>query len=221
MSARQRIAAGLLLASAAAGAQDLDGPGLMAQLEQRLLAAHRVAIEATIEATGVIPARLEGRSELLDRNRASLAYAGSFAGRPAELALQADGWVVHLKSGAQGRAEAAGRESNRALLLGLTRMGLLHNLARVSALVAVDHGHGGVDDWVRLDAYRPTTFAQGGPLAGTMSFGFDVMVAGNAAANARLWIDPATGLPRRRQQTVRFAQGEMTVIENYTRFEVE
>lgn len=221
MSTRQLAAAGLLLASAAAPAQDLDGPALIAQLEQRLLAAQRVAIEATIEATGVIPARLAGRSELLDRNRARVIYAGSFAGKPADLALQADGRIAHLKSGAQGRAEPLGGEANRAVLLGLTRMGLLHNLARFSALAGVDHAQGGIEQWLWLDAFRPTTFAQGGDLAGTMSFGFDVVVAGNATASARLWIDPATGLPRRRQQTVRFAQGEMTVIENYTRFEVE
>lgn len=221
MRARRLAAAGLLLASAAASAQELDGAALLAQLEQRLLGAQRVAIEATIEASGVIPARLAGRIELLDRNRASVAYAGSFAGKSADLALQADGRLAHLKSGAQGRAEPVGGETNRAVLLGLTRMGLLHNLARVSALAGVEHAQGGIEQWVRLDAFRPTTFAQGGELAGTMSFGFDVVVAGNAAASARLWIDPGTGLPRRRQQTVRFAQGEMTVVENYTRFEVE
>lgn len=211
----------LLLATAAAPAQELDGPALLAQLEQRLLAARRVAIEAIIESSGVIPARLTGRGELRESNRASVTFTGSFAGRAADLAMLADGRFAQLRNGAQARAEPVGREANRALLLGLTRMGLLHNLARLTALSGADHGHGGVERWVTLDGFRPTTFAQGGELAGSMSFGFDVMVAGAPAASARLWIDPSTGLPRRRQQTVRFAQGEMTVIEDYIRFEVE
>ena len=215
------LAMALLLACAAAPAQELDGPALLAQLEQRLLAARRVAIEATIESTGAIPASLKGRGELRERNRATVTFAGSFAGRAADLALLADGRIARLKNGAQVRTEPVGREANRAVLLGLTRMGLLHNLARLTSLSGADHGHGGVEQWVSLDGFRPTTFAQGGELAGLMSFGFDVMVAGAPSASARLWIDPATGLPRRRQQTVRFPQGEMTVIENYTRFEVE
>ena len=39
--------------------------------------------------------------------------------------------------------------------------------------------------------------------------------------NARLWLDQASGLPRRRQLTVRFGTAEMKVLERYTRFEVE
>lgn len=224
MSARL-LAAGLLLASAVASAQDADGladgPSVIAHLEQRLLAARRVVIEATIESTGVIPATLRGRSEVLERNRARAAYAGSFAGRVADLALHADGIQAHLKSGAQGRTEPVGRDANRALLLGLTRMGLLHNIARLTSLSGADHAHGGLEQWVWLDSFRPVTFAQGGELEGMMSFGFDVLVAGTPSASARLWIDPATGLPRRRQQVVRFPQGELTVVETYTRFDLE
>ena len=219
MSARALLAA-LLLASAVAEAQE-DGAVLMARLEARLLAARHVAIEATIESRGVVPSVLKGRSELLDRNRASWTYAGSFAGAAADLALVADGRAVQLKNGALAREEPVASESNRALLIGLTRMGLLHNLARLTGLRAADHAHGGVEQWVRLDSFRPTTFAQGGELEGMMSFGFDLVVAGQHSGSARLWLDPASGLPRRRTQTVRFPQGEMTVIEDYTRFEVE
>lgn len=215
------LLAGALVWSVAAPAQDLEGADLMAQIEQRLIAARRVAIEASIESSGVVPARLRGRSEWLDRNRATVAYEGSFAGRLAELGMVADSWTAQLKNGDQARGEPVGRESNRAALIGLTRMGLLHNLARLTGLGGADHANGGVDQWVKLDSFRPSTFAQGGELAGMMSFGFDIVVAGSTAGSARLWVDPATGLPRRRQQTVRFPQGEMTVIEDYLRFVVE
>ena len=216
------IAAFLLaLAATAATAQETEPAALMAQLEARLLAARHVAIEATITSQGVVPSRLKGRSELQDRNRATVAYAGEFAGKPADLALSVEGGALRARSGATTREEPVGRESNRALLIGLTRMGLLHNLARLSSALGPDHAQGGVEQWITLDSFRPITYAQGGELEGLMSFGFDLVVAGTPSASARLWLDPATGLPRRRQQTVRFPQGELTVIEDYTRFEVQ
>jgi len=211
----------VLLLSGPAAAQNQEGAALMAQLEARLLTARHIDIEATIESRGFVATNLKGRSELLDRNRATWAYAGAFAGKPADLALLADGRALHLKNGAQTREEPLGNESNRALLIGLLRMGLLHNLARLTGLRGADHAQGGVEQWVKLDSFRPTTFAQSGEFEGMMSFGFDLVVAGANSGSARLWLDPASGLPRRRQQTVRFPQGEMIVIEDYTRFVVE
>ena len=214
------VAALGLLFGTAASAQD-DPATLIAQLEARLLAAKHIAIEATIESRGVVESNLKGRSELLDRNRAIWSYAGTFAGKPADLALASDGRALQMKSGARAGEEPVGRESNRALLIGLLRMGLLHNLARLSGLAGPDHAQGGVEQWAQLDSFRPTTYAVGGDLEGMMSFGFDLVVAGTVSGSERLWLDPATGLPRRRQLTVRFAQGEMVVTEDYTRFVVE
>ena len=220
MNARALWLIATLLPSAAAPAQE-DPATLIAHLEARLLAARHIAIEATIESRGVIPSDLKGSSELFDRNRANWSYAGDFAGKPAALALTSDGSALQMKSGDRAGQEPVAAESNRALLIGLLRMGLLHNLARLSALAAPDHAQGGVEQWVQLDSFRPTTYAIGGDLEGMMSFGFDLVVAGNTAGSARLWLDPATGLPRRRQLTVRFPQGEMVVTEDYTRFVVE
>jgi hypothetical protein len=221
VSVRHALAALLLLAGGAARAQDTDPAQLMARLEQRLLEARRVTVEATIEARGAIAVNLKGRSELRDRNRAELAWQGDFAGKPADLALKSDAATLQLRNGAKTREDGVGAESNRALLIGMARMGVLHNLARLTGLQAPDHAQAGVEQWVRLDSYRPTTFATGGDLEGTMSFGFDMVVAGTVGGSARLWLDPSTGLPRRRQVTVRFPQGDMVVLEDYTKFVVE
>lgn len=225
MSSRTVLAAVLALAAAAAAAQDapdyVDPAVLMAQLEQRLLGARRVEVEATLRSRGVIASDLRGRSELRDRNRATLAYAGSFAGKAADLQLAADGRLVQFMNGSQTRQTRVEPEANRALIVGMVRMGLLHNLARLTGLQEPDHASGGVSEWVRLDSFRPTTFAQAGALEGLMALGFDLVVGGATAGNVRLWVDPATGLPKRRALTVRFPQGEMEVVEDYTRFVVE
>lgn len=225
MRARAPAVAALLLASAAATAQDALSDGdpaqVMAKLEQRLLVANRVVVEATIQSRGFIASDLRGRTELLDRNRANVAYTGTFAGKPADLALAADGRLVQLMNGPQTRQARIEAESNRAIIVGLARMGLLHNLARLTGLGEPDHAQGGVADWVKLDNFRPTTFAQFGALEGTTVLGYDLVVAGITSGGVRLWLDPATNLPRRRALTVRFGQSEMEVTEDYTRFEVE
>lgn len=215
----------LLLFGVSASGQDLavaDDPlQRVAQLEARLLAAKRVAIEASIESSGFISSKLKGRSELQDRNRANLSYTGEFGGKPAELSLIADGRALELRGGAQTRREALGRESNRALLIGFVRIGLLHTLARLALPQGPDHGAGGVEQWVVLDAFRPTTYAQEGDLVGATSVGFDLLIDGQTAGSARLWFDPASGLPRRRVLTLFRPEGDTTVVEDYTRFVVE
>jgi len=217
---RAWAAAGLLLPALALAAGE-DPAEKMAELENRLLSARRVTIEAQIESSGVVASSLAGRTELRDRNRASAAYTGTFAGKAVDAELQSDGRSLGLRQGGERRSEAGPAESNRALLIGLTRMGMLHNLARLGSLRAPDHADGGVEQWLRLDSFRPTTFAQSGDLEGLMSFGFELVVAGVPSASVRLWLDPESGLPRRREQVVRFDAGEMTVVERYTRFEVE
>ena len=121
---------------------------------------------------------------------------------------------------AQAKSSHTGAESNRALLLGLTRMGLLHNLARATQLSAPDHADGGVTPWITLDSFRPTTFAQDGEREGMPSLGFDLLVNDQVSASIQLWLD-ADGLPRRREQTVKFGVTEMKVVETYTRVLVE
>lgn len=204
-----------------AAAQGEDPAALMAQLEARVLAAPRVRIDADIEARGLVNASLKGHSEMLERNRATLAFSGQFDGRDAVLGLSADGRLLKLNAGDKKKNEWVSPESNRALLVGLLRMGLLHNVARLRELQGPDHAQAGVAQWVVLDGFTPTTYAQVGELAGMPSFGFEVLVDGGLAGRGRLWLDPDTGLPRRRQLTVRFTQGEMTVVEDYRRFEIE
>ena len=226
MTARESLALAMLLACSAVAAQDQivpdDGAQIMARLETRLLSARKIVVESTLESTGAISAKLAGRTELRERNHANASWRGDYASKPADLALSADGWTLEEKRGGDtSRREIEGRELNRALLIGLLRMGLLHNIVRLAAAQTPDHSRGGVEQWVTLDAFRPVTFPQGGELEGTMSFGFDVMLEGETLGSARIWLDPATGLPKRRALAGHNAEGDFSVVEEYSRFEVE
>lgn len=193
----------------------------MELLEARLLQARQVRIEAHIEASGAVQAALDGFIELRDRNRARYSYRGTLAGKPVVVGYDAADSTVKLDSGGQSRQVPLPPESNRALLLGLMRMGLLHNIVRGTELQGPDHAGGGLAAWAALDNFRPMTFAQDGEFAGMPSLGFELLVNDVLSAGVQLWLDSDTGLPRRREQTVPLASGEMKVVETYTRFVLE
>lgn len=218
----RRLALPLLLAIPGLGLGQGGAPAeLLESLESRLLQARLVRIEASIQATGAISASLQGFTELRDRNRAHFSYTGALAGKPVTLTASSDGRRLELANADRAGTLVVGPQSNRALVLGLTRMGLLHNLARGAGLAGPDHADGGLSSWISADGFRPVTFAQDGELAGLASLGFDLLVDGKPVAEVQLWLDPDSGLPRRREQVVMFAQGEMKVVEIYSRFVVE
>ena len=103
-----------------------------------------------------------------------------------------------------------GPELRESLILGLTRMGLLHNLAKLFSAAGPDHREGGVAEWVQVvDIYAQRD--------GTLSM--RLMVADEDGGEAVLRLD-REGLPVLRTQTVEFPSGAMKVTERYARFHV-
>lgn len=198
-----------------------DPVELMAQFESKLKAARRIVIQSDIEASGSIAVKLSGRTELDERNVARVEYKGEFAGKPVTLSYASDGRALKVGNGAGQQAVPVEPESNHAILIGFARMGVLHNLARALSLQGPDHARADVAQWVVLDSFRPTTYAVDGELEGLMSFGFDLVVDGETSGSARIWMDPATGLPKRRAVVVRFPQGDMNVVESYRELRLE
>lgn len=194
---------------------------LVQSLEARLLSARQVRIEARIVATGVVSAALAGETVLRQMNQGSFRYSGTFNDQRIDVHYEADGPRFEISNNGQSRKGKVAVATNRALVLGMTRMGLLHNIVRATSLDAPDHAFGGVENWITLDGFLPTTFAQVGELAGLPSLGFELLVNLEPSARVRLWLAPDSGLPRRREQTVEFPTGEMRVVETYTLFEVE
>lgn len=199
-----------------------DGAELMRALEARLLAAKKVTVEGTVQSRGAQFTALKGTAQFTERNHAELSFVGQIGAQPAVLGLKADQRSQELRSGGSSRREPVGDGNNRALMVGLLRQGLAHNLGRLARLQPPEHGDGAaVERGIALDNFRPTTYILGGALEGSLSFGFDVLLAGAPAGSARLWLDPVSGLPLKREQTQRIAGGEVTVVETYTKFVLE
>lgn len=193
-----------------------------ASLEAQLLEARTVRVNSTISASGALAVNLNGRSEISVGGQAALVHTGTFAGRGMTLELRSDGRQITLARDDETVQVASGRESNRALLIGLMRMGLLHNLAQLSSLKGPDHAEGGVSEWVTVRNLRYLSAKNAekyGP--SPVALAFNVNVGGAPAATAVLWLDEDTRLPLKREQTVKFPGGSMTVIETYSGFVIE
>jgi hypothetical protein len=197
--------AALGVAAGAAGAPSrLDG------LEARLLDDPPPRLEALLVSRGAFAAELEAVLESDSAGVAAFHLRGVFGGDSVDA-----GWRRLPDGGLSLRARghdsllAAGPALDEAVWLGLTRMGLLHNAALLQAGRGPDHREGGVDGWVQALPADSATSGGDSPLA------LEIQVGGVPAATARLWLDVTTGLPVRREQTVRFPGGEMAVEESY------
>ncbi len=208
--------AGCSSSPSGAGALPEDPAQAFATIEARLLAAPTILCVSRISAEGALTADLVCSHALGEGGRARIQASGTFEGRPVELSLVCDGQRMLLSTPEGTQELAAPRELRAGLVLGFTRMGWLHNLARLSQGQAPDATDGSIETFT-----RPLDLAGGEPLSvdgrprRTLTFG--VEVGGEPRALAVLWVDCENGLPIERWQRVRFPDGEMRVVEAYDR----
>jgi len=191
-----------------------SGEELFTALEKRLQEATNVTIGAVITASGAVNARVAGETQLVTGKQLRFGFRGKFMGEP---------WTAELfsnKTDTRWRTETGFFESERgpeleqSILLGFTRMGLLHNVATIGSGNPPEHADGGVAEWVKAVNFTEVADED---LKGqaTLRFGFEILVDGEDSGTVTLWLDAETGMPARREQTVRFPDGEMKVVEIY------
>lgn len=197
-------------------AAPVDPAARLRSLESQLLDAAAVHIEFEITAS-VDGAGSDGDTTLrgvlsLGRDgRMTLAAGGTFAGEVGDVNLTCDGTTMRGVAG-KGRFELPrAPELGPAVLIGLTRMGVLHNIARLWSARPPDHAEGGVAQWVTTAAHTRATpeHDDGGD-----ALGFDIAVDGHRVGTAVLEL-AADGTPRVRKQVVDFPGGAMHVVERY------
>jgi hypothetical protein len=202
------------------------GPGMsddpeiaMDALESCLRDAISVGFATTARAEGVVTAELAGTATWSDA-AVAIAADGTFIEKPADLHLTLVDGTLSGGNGTHEFESALPTELREALVLGMTRMGILHNLARLAGALPPDHADGGAAGWLTYEAARwgEETEIDGQP---ARPLDFTVLVDGAPVAEARLWLRTDDGLPVRREQTVRFPQGDMVVVETYADWEIE
>jgi hypothetical protein len=180
----------LVAAPTAAPAGPTAPPSLDA-IEARLLGEQVIVIGFSIRSEGTVTSKVEGDLTVTADNRARWRFSGSVAGKPVS---------IDKTLGA-----GDGEHLTEAIVLGWTRMGLLHNIYLLAHGGAIEHAGGGFADFV---ATKPTA-------SDATSVSVDLVVAGEPMGTAHLEVD-SLALPRLRHQTVRFPEGEMKVVEQYS-----
>jgi hypothetical protein len=173
------------------------------ELEQQFLDSEGINLAFEISSEGAVNSALIGRLALCKGNRILIQSSGELFGQPVKNSLQSDGLVMNLNR----QQQVLPPKLNEAVVVGMLRMGLLHNLARLGGNLAPDHAGGGVADWVQVPVVR----------VNSDNLYFDILVAGTRAGRAELVLSD-DGLPLTRVQKVYFGTEEMHVTESYTDF---
>lgn len=201
-------------AEQASAAQTLD------ELERRLEGATRVELHFEIESEGAVSSQFTGTLRWEAGGELALDASGEFMGQPQELALRGDATQLRTLVGGEARWEGARPAALvEAVVIGLTRQGLLHNLAMLTGGAPPERGEGGVREWL---GFVDPNFGEPQAIAGQelRALEFGIQVEGQDVGQAVLLIN-VHGLPVERRQRVVFPEGEMRVTERYTGLSIE
>lgn len=198
----------ITLLSLAAQSAELNA---LTELEEKLLTAKEVSFSFSVTAQGAVTANLTGTVSVNRLGRTNLTVEGDFAGQTLSLALYNDQGDLRFGPVERMRTTTEPAQLSEALIIGITRMGILHNIARLSASEAPDHAEGGVQDWVTVNGVVAP--------ANSRRINFNIVVADEPSGSASVLLDPF-GMIVKRDQTVEFPQGEMVVVERYSNLQI-
>ena len=203
-----RPAAALLLQLIMATTASAQIPDSIAELENRLLGSQIFSLDFQVSTSGAVGVNIEGSLKKDAAGDISLHAVGEFAGQEVDLFANKAAQSFEFGSRAAPQNATPPPALWEALLIGFTRMGILHNIANLSANMAPDHADGGVAEWVVVQNEVKTA----------NQLTFDILVSNTPSGSAILFLNE-DGLPERRQQTVAFPGGEMRVVETYSNVE--
>ncbi len=184
----------------------------LSMLEQKLLRAENTELTFHVSSSGAFVTDLKGSLKLGKGNVLKLQAKGTFGEQDVVLSLESDGTKMIGGNGSQKIDAATPTALRESVVIGLTRMGILHNLARLTAGAPPDHAEGGVREWVQAINVHALDSIQ----VNNNGFGFNIFVSGQESGSVELFCSPETILPKQRSQQVHFPGGDMHVTEMYS-----
>jgi hypothetical protein len=210
----------LALAGSAGADNHWDALAELHALESRLLHAGSLCIEFEVRSEGAVESELQGTLKMIRPNAARIEATGEFFGSPADILFRTHASRMYGDNGSQHFEQETPIALTEGLIIGMTRMGLLHNLAMLASASPPDRTDGSIKKWVKPgDTKKGASASIDG--RGADSLEFTVVVDGQPSGDAILWLDTDSGLPVRREQLVHFSQGDMKVTERYTSITID
>jgi hypothetical protein len=201
-----------------ATAETHDPEALFASLEERLVSAEEVRVNFQVTAEGVIEANLLGMIQISAGGVTDVRAKGVFAGEQADLYLRSEGGQYEFGNLPDLTSGPTPEYLDEGLLVGFTRMGILHNLAMLAGNALPDGVDGGVRDWAVVESFAFDDAEVSEAASRVVSFS---MVVGGAPAGSVTLEIGAGGHPMLRRQTVQFPTGEMRVVETYSAVSID
>ncbi len=177
-----------LLLAAAACSGDCRAQSLFMTMERKLLS-EQPALQLHVDshATGAVKA--DASTDLSVGPEVRIHSEGALMGKP--LAVDYD--------------QPSNPGLRDAVIVGLARMGMLHNVVNLAQGGGIDHADKDVREWLKPVKFRRV---KGG-------VAYKVTVDGKESGEATLLINAKTKLPSKRTLTVHFGNGDMKVSETY------
>ncbi len=191
-------------------------------LEQRLSSARTFRLRARLASGGRIESHFDGALVAGPGRRMRLTMQGAVGGKDVDALFLSDG--AKMGGGARGQpfddmpAAPALREG---IAVAFVRMGLLHDVARLSSGLPPDYLDGKSREHLRVVGLtqQPGQEVRGAP---TLELSWSLTVDGKEhAGDETLWLDQRTGLPLKRRVVVHFPEGDMEDGEEYDEVSVD
>jgi hypothetical protein len=199
---------------------------VLAAMEANLIKMKNRKVKFRTEATGLLRGTFEGEIVFKKDNVLEYRTAGIFGTKDNKLFLSSDG--AKLRGGSESKPFEMDCPSGlrSGILIGMSRMGLMHNIARLVGNQPPERTDGTVYQWLEVvDPSFAKDHAPGTPQAAAelkqhdkklMVVFYKLTVDGHKnSGDVELWIDTKTNLPTYRSITVHFPQGNMFVTEKY------
>lgn len=189
------------------------------QAEDVMLTGKKLTATFELDSKGENAAHLTGTLELLEGNAMHLVAEGNFKSDPVQLELDSRDPTGTTRTTTKGPSVSSHRDPpasklREAVTVGLSRMGLMHNLALLSLDQPLEKVEGGVTEWAKAIGVKDgASESINGEVCRRVEF--DVQVDGTRMGEASVCIADSTGLPLQRNSTIHFPTGEMTLVETF------
>lgn len=223
MISKKKFALLFVLAGCAAGPRPVPASAneirRLSMAEDALLYGNNMTATFELDSKGENAAHMTGTLELLDGNALHLVAEGNFKSEPVQVELDSRDSSGITRTSTKGASVESHRDPPASKLrhtvaLGISRMGLLHDVVTLALDKPIDKIDGGFENWAKtIEVKDGASESINGEVCKRVDF--VVQVEGKKMGEASMCISDATALPIQRNMTVHFPEGDTTVVETY------
>jgi hypothetical protein len=183
-------------------------------VEALLARAGRFDLKAHVVSSGAVTSDLNADVGVANSGIVAIRMRGTLEGKPDNVVLRTDGVVTMVTKDGEDTRLQPGHGMREAVQLGFVRVGLWHNLMLLSRGVQPEHHQGGIKQWADVGNIHFATSTQ----KALTGLTFDVLIEGKKVGTATLWIDDASKMPVKREQTLVLDGKKVQTVEDYSNF---